>query len=85
MELTNTELAEALVVAGGDVTGSVTAGKVTVAVSSAVVVDRSWNTPTVGAEVGVESGFLKLLIVIETCDPLTKVPEVSLTVITPEA
>ena len=84
MELTNTELAEPLVVAGGGVTGSVTAGKVTTAESIARAL-RSWCTVTVGGVAGVEGGFWKLVIVIETCDVLLKVPEVSLMVNTPPA
>ncbi len=61
--LTNPKLAELLVVAGG--AGSVTAGKVAVAVSRGVADDRSLKTCTVGAA-GVVVGFWKLEIVIET-------------------
>ncbi len=62
--LTNPKLAELLVVAGGFVGASVTAGKVALAVSSGAD-DRSLKTCTVGG-VTVAAGFRKLEIVMRT-------------------
>jgi hypothetical protein len=67
----------------------VTAGGMPLIIKRTVAVSigeasRSWYTATVGAKLGVEAGFQKLVIFIETCDAVLKVPEVSFMVSTPK-